>query len=240
MSASDNDSAGDLLIQEVDEDLRREQYHRLWKRYGNHVIATAVAIILIVAGYQGWQTWQGKQRQQEAAQYAAAQELISEGKARIAIEMLAKLAADSHTGFAVAAAMRRAELIAAQGDTAAAAAAYGEIAGSSAPQPYRDLAIVKAAQLSLDAADPAQIEQRLAPLAAAGNPWHYTASELLAMVAQKKGDGKRAAELYKQLADDLQAPQGVRARAAEMLAVLAPAGAASTQPAKPGADKAKG
>lgn len=241
MSVSDKDHAGELLIQEVDEELRREQYHRLWKRYGNYVIGVAVAIVFIVAGYQGWQSWQNKQRQQEAAQFAAAQELIAQDKTRVAIEMLAKLGTESHTGFAIAARMRRAELLASQGDTAQAAASYEEIAASSAPQVYRDLAVLKGALLTLDQADPAQVEKRVAPLVEAGNPWHYTAAEVLAMVAQKKGDTKRAADLYKQLADDLQAPQGVRARAAEMLTVLNPTGGAtSPEPAKPASDKAKG
>jgi hypothetical protein len=79
------------------------------------------------------------------------------------------------------------------------------------------------ALLTLDTADPTQLEQRLAPLSAAANPWHYSATEALALIAQRKGDAKRATELYKQLADDLAAPPGIRARAAEMLAVLGPA-----------------
>ena len=36
------------LFQEVDEDVRRERYQELWKRYGNFVVAGAV---LIVASY---------------------------------------------------------------------------------------------------------------------------------------------------------------------------------------------
>ena len=80
MSASDKDSAGDLLIQEVDEELRRDQYQQLWKRYGNFVIAAVLGMILVVAGYQGWQTWQAKQRQDEAAKYAIAQALAAQGK----------------------------------------------------------------------------------------------------------------------------------------------------------------
>lgn len=229
MSSSDKDQATELLIQEVDEDLRREQYQQLWKRYGRYAIAGAGLIVLIVAGYQGWQTWQSKLRQEESAKFTAAQELIDEGKTADGIEALAKLGADGHTGFAIAARMRRAEILGQQGDVSGAAAAYEQIAASSAPQVFRDLVVIKLAFLTLDQADPAQLEARVAPLAALDNPWHYSATEILALIAQKKGDSKRAIELYKQLADDLQAPPGVRARAAEMLAILVPA-----------ADKVKG
>ncbi len=241
MSVSDNDPAGDLLIQEVDEELRREQYHRLWKRYGNYIIAAALAVVLTVAGYQGWQSWENKQRQADAAKFSAAVELIAQGKTDAALGALAKLAGDSRTGIGIAADMRRAELLAERGDLHGATAAYEEIMGSSAPQLYRDLALLKESLLTLDTADPVQLQKRIAPLAEMGAPWHYTATELLALIAQKQGDGKHATELYKQLTDDLQAPQGVRARAAEMLTVLGSAAAApASLPATKPADKAKG
>ncbi len=222
MSASDHDSAGDLLIQEVDEELRHEQYHQLWKRYGSYIVAAVVAVVFVVAGYQGWQEWLGHQRQAEAAQFEAAQDLVTQGKGAESLEALAKLAADGHTGFAVAAGMRRAELLVGQGDVAGGAAAYERIANSSAPTLYRDLAVLKLALLTLDSTDPATLESRVAPLSAISNPWHFSATEVLALLAQKKGDASQAALLYKQLADDLQAPPGIRARAAEMLAVLPP------------------
>ncbi|PKU23912.1 tetratricopeptide repeat protein [Telmatospirillum siberiense] len=229
MSSSDHDSAGDLLIQEVEEELRRDQYHKLWKRYGNYIVAAVVAVILVVAGYQGWQEWQGRQRQQEAARFEAAQDLVAQGKTAESAEALAKLSSDGHTGFATAAGMRRAELLLGQGDVVGAAAAYDQVANSSGPALYRDLAVLKVALLTLDSGDAAALESRVAPLSAVANPWHFSATEILALLAQKKGDAQKAALLYKQLADDLQAPAGIRARAAEMLAVLPPA-----------ADKAKG
>ena len=220
MSVSENNSAGDLLIQEVDEDLRREQYHQLWKRYGNHLIVTALVVVLIVAGYQGWKGWQTKQRQEEAAKFAAAEQLIVQGKTQAALDAFAKVAADNQTGFSLAARMRQADVLIAQGGTAGAVAALEDVANSSAPQIYRDLAVLKLALLTLDSEDPAKLELRVTPLSLPANAWHYSATEVLALIAQKRGDVKRAGELYKQLADDLQAPSGVRARAAEMLALL--------------------
>jgi hypothetical protein len=43
------------IFQEVEEDVRRERYEKLWKKYGNYIIALAV---LIVAGVAAWQ-WPG-------------------------------------------------------------------------------------------------------------------------------------------------------------------------------------
>ena len=46
--------------------------------------------------------------------------------------------------------------------------------------------------------------------------------ELTAAAQLSLGDDKDARALYEKLADDLAAPRGVRARAAEMAAALAP------------------
>jgi hypothetical protein len=61
---------------------------------------------------------------------------------------------------------------------------------------------------------------RLAPMTKAGNPWRPTALELTAAEHLKSGDKSGALTLYRSLADDLAAPQGLRARAAEMAAAL--------------------
>lgn len=233
MSVSDNNPEGELLVREVDDELRHEQYLRLWKRYGNLVVGAALAVVLVVAGYQGWRGWQAKLRQEDSSLFAAAQEMLAKGDKRGGLDLLVKLGTEGHAGLAVAARAMRAEVLAASGDTGLAVAAWEEIAGSSAPPIFRDLAVLKEALLTLDSGDPAAIEKQVAPLAAADRPWHYAATELLAMAAAKKGDRQRAAELYKQLADDFKAPQGIRSRAVDMLA-------GSQPPPAPPADKAKG
>ena len=66
------------------------------------------------------------------------------------------------------------------------------------------------------------LSQRLEPLTASGNAWRGTALELTAALRLKSGDRTGALEIYRKLADDLSTAQGLRARAAEMSAVLAP------------------
>jgi len=230
--ARDQDPTGDILIQEVDEDLRREQYLKLWKRYGVYAIAGVVAVVVIVAGWQGWQGWQRDQRDKAAQHYAAALALVEAGKTKDAEDALAKIAAEGN-GFAVLAGMRRAALLSDGGDIKGAVAAYDQIAASGAPELLRGLATVKEGLLALGApadagVDAAAVESKIGALALVGSPWYYEANELLALFARKKGDNPHAIELFKRLADDAQAPQGIRARATEMLASL---GVAPTPPA---------
>lgn len=231
MSVNDQDPAGDLLIKEVDEDLRREQYAKLWRAYGKYAIAGAVAIVIGVAGHQVWQSWRDKQFQKDAAEFAAAETLIDSGKSRDAEAKLAEIAGkDGGSGFGVAAAFRHAQLQSEAGDVTGAVATYDALSHSGAPSLFRDLAVLKGAMLTLDSADPEGLVKKLQPLADTGNPWRFTATEMLALLANRQGDHAKAVSYYQKLADDAGAPQDIRARATEMIAALG--GAAAAKPEK--------
>ena len=216
VSSSDQDQAGDLLIQEVDEDLRREQYLKLWQAYGKYAIALAAMIVVAVAGHQAWQGWKERQFQSEAARYQAAEDLLAAGKQADASAKFLELVAENKGGFSMLAGFRRAELQVEAGDESAAIASYEALSHGNAPQEFRDLALVKGAMLALDKDDPEALAKRLQPISDGAGPWRFTATELLALVASRRGDNATAAALFKRLADDADAPQSIRARAAEM------------------------
>jgi hypothetical protein len=86
---------------------------------------------------------------------------------------------------------------------------------------FRELATLLSAMQAMPDGDPHSVIDRLAPLTSPGNPWRSTALELTAAARLKAGDKSGALEVYKTLADDLAAPQGMRTRAAEIVAALA-------------------
>lgn len=229
--SKERDVASDLLIREVDEDLRRDEYAKLWKKYGIFLIAAAVLLVLGVAGYQGWRSWRNSRAEADSVAFAAASALIEANRTDDAAAALARLATDGHTGFTVVAGFDRAALLTHEGKVAEAEAAYDQIAAGDAPKELRELATIKHALVALGGnEDLASIRPRVEAIAVAGDPWYYAASEVLAVIALKTGDRARATTLFKQLADDRQAPQGVRTRASEMLAALGQA-APSPSPA---------
>jgi hypothetical protein len=219
LTGNEQDHVSDMLIQEVDEDLRRDQYLKLWKAYGKYAVAGAVAIVLGVAGHQAWLGYKDKRFQQSAARFQAADDLITAGKPAEAETRLAEIAGDKG-GFAMLAGFRRAQMQVEAGDEAGAIASYDALSHGDAPQVFRDLAVLKGAMLALDKDDPEALSKRLQPIADKSNPWRFTATELLALVANRRGDKAQAVKLFKGLADDSEAPQAIRARAAEMLTVL--------------------
>ena len=87
----------DSLFREVDEEVRQEQFKKLWDRFGNLVIALGVLVILGVAGVQGWRYWQLKQSEAAGDSFFAAVQLASGGKAADAVKQFETI---DKTGFA--------------------------------------------------------------------------------------------------------------------------------------------
>jgi hypothetical protein len=208
------------IFREIDEELRRDNLLKLWSRYGRYVIMAAVAALVLAGAIAAWRSHQVSQRQAESARYSSALALTREGRDAEALQLFAAISREGG-GYAVLAAFEEAELQAKSGDQKAATATYDRIAASSEfDREFRDMATLLSVMHALPDGDPKALIQRLEPLTAANGPWRATALELTAAARLKSGDRAGALELYQKLSDDLSAPQGLRARAAEMAAAL--------------------
>jgi hypothetical protein len=209
------------IFREIDEELRRDNLLKLWSRYGRYAIALAVLVLVAAGGVVAWRDHQLSERRAQSIRYASALSLAREGKNADAAKVFAAIAQEGG-GYAVLAAFEEAEYLAKSGDSNGAITVYDRIASTSGPDTsFRDLAMLLSAMHGLSGKDPQSLVDRLAPLTASGNPWRATALELTAAAKLGAGDKSGALGVYKTLADDLTAPQGVRARAAEMVAALA-------------------
>ena len=208
------------IFREIDEELRRDNLLKLWSRYGRYIIAAVVVALAIAAAIVGWRQHQASERRAQGQRYSNALALAREGKDGEAAKVFSLLAREGG-GYSLLAAFEEAELLAKSGDKKAAIAAYDRLAGSSGIDPeFRDLAVLLACMHEVAAGDATATIERLKPLTASGNPWRASALDLTAAAKLKAGDRGGALAIYKELADDLSAPQGLRARAAEMAAAL--------------------
>jgi hypothetical protein len=215
------------IFQEIDEELRRENFAKLWSRYGSYVFGLAVVIILATAGVVGWRQYQLSERQAEGARYTQALDLARQGKDKDAAEVFAELGRQAGGGHAILSRFEQAAMKARAGEVNDAIAIYGALAADTAIDPiYRDLATLLALQYELKDGNPTSIIERLARLTAPGSPWRPTALELTALAQLKAGNKDDALATYQRLADDPTAPQGARGRAAEILGAHPRAGSA--------------
>lgn len=213
------DPVQDSLFREIEEDLRHERWTKLWKRYGTYASGAVLALVLSVAGYQGWRAYDITTRQSDGERFAAALKLAGDKQTQAAAEAFAGMAADATAGYALLARFQEAALMAQRGEPAV--AAYADLAQDPGVDAvYRDLAVILGAFHEINGPGTGDLSARLAPLTADGNPWRHSAKELTAVLAVRTGDRTKARALFTALAADATAPQGIRARAGEMLAIL--------------------
>ena len=210
------------IFREIDEELRRDNWLKLWQRYNRYIIGAVILVLLIVGAIVAWRNHQLSLRQAQSVRYEAGLALLRQGKEAEAAKIFASVG-DEGAAYGQLAAFEAADLAAKSGDRKAAIADYDKLAASSDVDPeLRDVATLLSVMNGFADSDPKAVIDRLKPLAESGNPWRSTALELTAAARLKSGDKTAALDIYKKLADDLAAPEGVRARAAEMAAVLAP------------------
>jgi hypothetical protein len=211
----------DDLFREVDEEVRQEQYLQLWKQYGVYIAGVVLAIIVITVGVVLWRDMQQSAQDANGEQLLAAIN-ISEDRQDEALDQLAVLADEGSKGYRLLARLREGAILSKSGDPGSAVAVYDDVAADSGhDQIYRDLAKVLAVSHGMSIMDRGEVEDRLASVSGDDNPWRYSARELMATAVMAAGDTAGALEAFQVLVDDLQAPAGIRARAAEMLAILA-------------------
>lgn len=208
------------LFREVDEEVRQEQFKKLWARYGNAVIGLCLIVVIGVAGYQGWRYWQQKQSEEAGDAFFAAAELAGGGKADDALKQFETI---NKTGFAELAKLREAAALAQQGKPDDAVKAYDALAADgTADAALRDVARIRAAALVANTASLADLEARLKPFDADANPWRNYARELLATAAFRLKDYQAADREVQAILGDQTAPANLRQRAKMMADVLQP------------------
>lgn len=211
----------DVLLREIDEDLKNERLAKIWNTYGNYAIAGALVLVIGVAGTKAWQSYDLDQRRSQGEQLAEAARLADDGKSSDALSALQKLATDAGGGYAMLARFQAAAITGRDGDAAKAAELYGALAAdSSIGSLYRDLATVLGALQEIDAGKlDGQLLTKAAGIAKAAGPWRHNAREVEALSALASGDKKAADGIFKELSEAADAPQGLRSRAGEMLKI---------------------
>lgn len=211
------------LFREVEEDLRREQFSKLWDKYGLYLIGVAAGIVLIAAAVIGWRTWSYSQKVEASARFDEVTKQAESATPDEAAALFGGLAAEAPGGYEMLARLREAAVLLEAGDRAAALAVYERVAAQSgAPAIMRGMARIKAAFILVDEASYDDMKARLQPLLDSSSPWRGNALELLALSAAKAGAWQDVNENAQAIIDDPATPAGLRDRAHVLQALAAP------------------
>ena len=213
IGVSDTDS----FIDEVTEEVRRDQLYQSLRKYG----WIAVVVVLLIVGTSAYFEWQRVSNTNEARQTGdAILSALENDQADARVAALVAIDSDSADVQALVSliAAHEAKL---SDDTATALAMLEKVAGNpDAPIEYRQLAEVKSL---LVGANVLSAEDRIAAfegMSAPGQPYRMIALEQLALIAVEQGRVKDAVTMLEDIRIDAEASSGLRTRAVQLIVAL--------------------
>ena len=204
----------DEFVREVDEAVRRERWLAVWQQYRAYILGTAIAVLVGTGAGMAWRQWQESSRLDEARRFAAATQLLGEGRAAEAAGRFAELADESDSGFTVLARLRQAEAWGVAGELDAKRETLATLASDDGAGPtYRALARLLEAQVELGEGNPSGAEELLGRT---DDHWQPSAKELAALGKLQQGEVEAARALLTELIEAPTTPASLRARALEL------------------------
>ncbi len=203
------------IFREVEEDVRRERLQKLWKQYGDYVIAAVMALVIGVAGFKIWQHYEYVQTQKASAAYLKTlEELGTAGKPEEAARAYAAIAKKAPGGYAKVARLAEANALLEAGKKTEAVALYKKLADDG--DEVGDIARIRAGWALAETAPKTDLQALLKPLNDGKSGWHYMAEEILAYADFRDGRLQAAEAAYKRLGAEKDAPGSIRQRALAM------------------------
>ncbi len=208
------------FINEVEEELRKDDYNKLLKRYGPLI---ALIIFLIVAGTAAFEwnkTRTDRTARAASASYLDAAKLAIDGENDKAVSAFLALADQAPEGYSGLSLMRAATIEQEVGNVTRAVALYDQAANVFAMPRHADLASLKAAYLLADNGAYSEVQARLDPLAAKDAPYEFLARELAGFVAYETGDMNTARQEFNYLKNIPGVPTTIAERASQFLSLV--------------------
>jgi hypothetical protein len=211
----------DVLLREVDDAVRQDQYAQAAQRYGRPIAVLVVLALAAFGGYLFWNNRQDAAREKDSEALVSALDQVERGNLAAGDAALAPLIADGDSGAQAAARMMRAAIAMEQSKPDQAAKIYDNVAADGdAPQALRDLATIRGVTARYDRMAPADVIGKLKPLAVPGNAWFGPAGEMVAMAYLDQGNQAEAGALLGAIAKDKNTPQTLKSRARQMAGLL--------------------
>jgi hypothetical protein len=211
------------IFREVEEEVRRERFEQLWKKYGDYVIAGAALIVIAAAGFQLWRVYQQRQQVQASVNYAAAGQMLDGGAAGAAAITFAKLAETAPGGYAQLSLLQKANALYASGNLTQAVDTYKQVAAKGDPL-LAPVARIRAAWATVESAPRSDIDTLLKPLLDSGDAWRPMALEIVAYDDYRNGATAKALAEFRAITKDSNAPQAVKRRSEVMAEYISAGG----------------
>ncbi|MBO6289126.1 MAG: tetratricopeptide repeat protein [Alphaproteobacteria bacterium] len=206
----------DAFINEVNEDVKNDNFKVLWNRYGIFVILFVVLAVSATVSFERIKSWKVAQNQANTENYMVAAQLRDNPTQTL--EALQKIAGDNQGIFSDFAKLQIANVLFSQDKTEEALATLQNLLDdNTVNNEVKHIALVKLATYRVDTMPRAEFEAMLKPLIAENTSWSPLAQDLLAMAAIRDGDVDTAQTIYENILKIKDLPENFRTKVQDML-----------------------
>ncbi len=196
------------LFREIEEDIRRERFEKLWRSVGRFAVWGSVAIVVATAVFVAWDNHAQNQAEAKTSQLLKAGERMNASDYKGAISIFSSLTDDDTSIYYPLAMLQKAESQESSGDVEGAKKTYAVLAKNSSE--FSALAKLK----SDDKNNVIEVS--------ADSAFYHTISEQNAWRLLNSGKKAEAANIFVSLLHDKDSPRSLVSRAGEVLRVIAP------------------
>ena len=207
------------FINEVEEELRKDQYNELLRKWGPYLAAGAIALVLGTAAFEYMGSKNDRVAKSSSISYFEAYDKFDAGDIDAAKNDFVAISDASRPGYAGLSLMQAAAIELDKGNTAEAVRLLDQSAEKFSHPRHAHLAKLKAAYILMDQGQYDDVSARIAPLTESGAPYEHLAQELAGFVALEQGDIRTARSKFALLARGVDVAPGVQNRADQMLAI---------------------
>lgn len=217
------------FINEVEEELRKDEYNRLLKRYGPFILAGIVAIVAGTGFLEYRKFAKDKAARATSASYVAASDKANDGQQAAALTEFLDIADKAPAGYAGLSLVRAASLKLEAGDRAEAVRLLDVAATTFETPRHSQLAQIKAAYILAGEGAYSDVLSRTGSLSVKDAPYEYLARELTGFAALQSGDNAKAREQYGYLEYIPGVPPTIKERAKQALSLMRTSSALAEQ-----------
>ncbi len=208
------------IFNEVDEDIRKERYKKLWSRYGKYLIGLIVSIILIFSINQYLASKKIADNKKLLEIYFTASENIEKNQFELAYENLNKIYNDNNTTLAALSAFKLSNSYLKNNNKIDAIALLENIFDNNSLETiYRELALYKYIMINFDVLDISNIESKINTINIKERMLNPYFKELLGIKYITIGDKVKASSIFNELSSSENTPFDLKVRLKKLIQI---------------------
>ena len=208
------------IFNEVDEDIRKERYKKLWSSYGKYLIGLIISIILIFSINQYLVLKNIADNKRLLDVYFTAAEDIEKKQFELANENLSKIYNDKNTTLAAFSAFKLSESYLENNNRIDALAVLENIfSNNSLETIYRELALYKYIMINFDLLDISEIESKISTINIKERQLNPYFKELLGIKYITIGNKARASSIFNELSLSENTPFDLKIRLEKLIQI---------------------